>query len=264
MKIVCLPRLLRSLFTYIHMYILYVHIMCVRDHAALTTLCNNSSSGDLQYAIINLWIKGPPDDREASWITPMLSCRMCMFSCNVDWIRLPHRPTASPKKHLKAIPWWSASLSWRWRVSGSGAGGRQPVMRRGVTFGERGADKAADWEPLVLTAVSYFWRGSGGWSHIDVTQNHTSVQLPSWVWLHLFWGPNLTAAFVVQGKYIQLCLHESWDTVKATRLCSILMALFELWLLWQDPPWGHWQLSPHCASPALSIWRHELGRRTVD
>lgn len=31
----------------------------------------------------------------------------------------------------------------------------QPVMRRGVTLGERGADKAADWEPSVLTSVGY-------------------------------------------------------------------------------------------------------------
>lgn len=80
-------------------------------------------------------------------------------------------------------------------------------MRRGVTLVERGADKAADWEPLVLTSVGYSWRGLGGWSHMAVTQNHTSVQFPSWICLCLFLRPNLTT-FVVQSKYIQLRFHE--------------------------------------------------------
>lgn len=48
LTIVCFLGLQSLLFIYIH--IQYVHIMCVHDQAALTTLCNNSSSGDLQYA----------------------------------------------------------------------------------------------------------------------------------------------------------------------------------------------------------------------
>lgn len=44
-------------------------------------------------------------------------------------------------------------------VSGSVAGGRQPVMRRGNTLRESPTDHTADWEPLVLASVGPCRRG---------------------------------------------------------------------------------------------------------
>ena len=50
-------------------------------------------------------------------------------------------------------------------------------MRRGNALRESPADHTADWEPLVLASVGPCSGGREGWSHAELTQNHTVGQL---------------------------------------------------------------------------------------